>query len=219
MLRLAAGPGFPDTDALMAHEPVANREYSNVVGEFKGPGINNLSEEDMSTLTHKIEEILPKGALGNEGSSQWATEKMEKNKILLSEREEKERNDTPKENEGKLIPQIGLSKYEQSIGPKRRRGTAVIMVADGEDVDHLEAAYEALATRKTVSVGLKNSTITLNMSNKEDKAKRDMLTQKENEVQDNINVQRDHGKQEPIQGHRIQRLRTRHYEQLPTRDQ
>jgi hypothetical protein len=35
---------------------------------------------------------------------------------------------------------------------------------------------------------LENSTTTLNMSNKEDKAKRDMLTQKENEVQDNIKV-------------------------------
>jgi hypothetical protein len=63
-----------------------------------------------------------------------ATEKMEKNnKILLSEREEKERNDTPKENEGKMIPQTGLSKYGQPTGLKRRRGTTVIMVANGED--------------------------------------------------------------------------------------
>jgi hypothetical protein len=137
MLRLAAGPGFPD--ALMTHEPVANGEHSNAVGESKGSGTNNLSEEDMNTPTHKIEEILLKEALGNEDSSKWATEKMEKNKVLLSEREEKERNDTPKENEGKLIPQTGLSKYEQSIGIKRRRGTIVIMVADGEDVGHLEA--------------------------------------------------------------------------------
>jgi hypothetical protein len=91
--------------------------------EFKGSGINNLSEEDMNTLTHKIEEILLKEALSNEDSSQWATNKMEKNKILLTEREEKEKNGTPKENEGKLIPQTGLSKYEQSIGLKRRRGT------------------------------------------------------------------------------------------------
>ena len=121
MPRLAGGPGFPDT--LMTHEPVANGEYSNVVGEFKGSGINNLSEEDMNTLTHKIEEILLKEALSNEDSSQWATNKMEKNKILLTEREEKEKNGTPKENEGKLIPQTGLSKYEQSIGLKRRRGT------------------------------------------------------------------------------------------------
>ena len=70
-----------------------------------------------------------------------------------------------------------------------RRGTIAIMVADGEDVDHLEAAYEALATRKTIRAELENSnTITPNMGNKEDKAKRDMLTHKENEVQDNIKV-------------------------------
>jgi hypothetical protein len=62
------------------------------------------------------------------------------------------------------------------------------MVADGEDVDHLEAAHEALATRKPISAELENSAIALNMGNKEDKAKRDMLTQKENEVQDNIKV-------------------------------
>jgi hypothetical protein len=60
MLRLAGGSGFPDT--LMTQEPVANGEYSNVIGEFKGSGINNLSEEDMSTLTHKIEEMLLKEA-------------------------------------------------------------------------------------------------------------------------------------------------------------
>ena len=73
-----------------------------IVGEFKGSGISSLSEEDMNTLTHKIEEILLREALGNKDSLQWATEKMEKNKILLSEREEKERNDmhTPKEKEG-----------------------------------------------------------------------------------------------------------------------
>ena len=66
MLRLAAGPGTPDT--LMTHEPVANGAYSDVVGEFKGSGINNLSEEDMNTLTHKIEEILLREALGNKDS-------------------------------------------------------------------------------------------------------------------------------------------------------
>jgi hypothetical protein len=49
MLKLAGKSGFPG--ALMAHEPVANGEYSNVVGELKGPGINNLSEEDMGALT------------------------------------------------------------------------------------------------------------------------------------------------------------------------
>ena len=82
--------------------------------------------------------------------------------LLKTERAEKEKTDTPKDNEGKLIPQIGLSKYEQSIGLKRRRGTAVIMVANGEDVCHLEAAYEAIATRKTITAELENSTITLN---------------------------------------------------------
>jgi hypothetical protein len=81
-----------------------------------------------------------------------------------------------------------LSKYEQPTGLKRRRGTAVIMAANGEDVDHIEAAYEAIVARKTIPVELENSTITLNMGTKEDRAKRDMLTQKENEIQDNINV-------------------------------
>jgi hypothetical protein len=47
-VRLSAGPGLPDT--LMTHEPVANGDYSNVVGELKGPGINNLSEGDMDVL-------------------------------------------------------------------------------------------------------------------------------------------------------------------------
>ena len=63
------------------------------------------------------------------------------------------------------------------------------MIADGEDLDHLEAAYEALAARKTIRVEFENNnTIILSMGNKEDKAKRDMLTHKENEVQDNIKV-------------------------------
>jgi hypothetical protein len=59
----------------MAHEPVANGAHSDVVGEFKGSGISSLSEEDMDTLTHKIEEILLREALGNKDSLQWATEK------------------------------------------------------------------------------------------------------------------------------------------------
>ena len=63
------------------------------------------------------------------------------------------------------------------------------MIADGEDLDQFEAAYEALAARKTTKAELENNnTITLNMGNKEDKDKRDMLTHKENEVQDNIKV-------------------------------
>jgi hypothetical protein len=154
MLRLAGGSGFPDT--LMTQEPVANGEHSNVIGEFKGSGINNLSEEDMNTLTHKIEEMMLQEAQSNEDSTEWATNKMEKN---IAEREEKEKNDTPDENEGKLIPQIGLSKYEQSMGLKRRRGTIVIMIciADGEDLDQFEAAYEALAARKTIKVELENN--------------------------------------------------------------
>jgi hypothetical protein len=107
VLRLSAGPGTPDTP--VTHEPVANGEYSDAVGEFKGPGINNLSEEDMNTLTHKIEEILFKEALDNKDSKRWATGKIERSKILKTERAEKERTDTPKDNEGTLIPQIGLS--------------------------------------------------------------------------------------------------------------
>ena len=63
------------------------------------------------------------------------------------------------------------------------------MTTDGEDLDQYETAYEALAERKTIRIELgNNNTITLNMGNKEDKAKRDMLTQEENEVQDNIKV-------------------------------
>jgi hypothetical protein len=142
---------------------------------------------------------------------------MERNSALLTERAEKERTDTPKENEGKLIPQIGLSEYEQPTGLKRRRGTIVIMVANGEDVDHLEAAYEAIAKRKTISVELENSTITLNMSSKEDKAKKKHANAKRE--RSSRQHQRDHGKQESIQDHRIQRLWTRHYQQLPKRDQ
>ena len=159
----------------MTQEPVANGEYSSVIGEFKASGINNLSEDDMNTLTHKIEDILLKEAQRNENSKEWATKKMEKNKKLIAERKEKEKNDTPNENEGKLIPQIGMSKYEQSIGLKTRRGAIVIMIADGEDLDQYETAYEALAERKTIRIELENNnTITLNMGNKEDKAKRDM---------------------------------------------
>jgi hypothetical protein len=188
VLRVSAGPGTPDT--LMTHEPVANGEYADVVGEFKGLGINNLSEEDMNTLTQDLEEILLKIASNNKDSKLWATKQIERRKKIKTERAEKERNDTPiRDKEGKLIPQIGLSKYEQSTGPKRRRGTLVIMVANGEDADHFEAAYEAFAARKTVTAELENSTITLSMATKEDKAKRGMLiTQKENEIQDNINV-------------------------------
>jgi hypothetical protein len=47
-------------------------------------------------------------------------------------------------NEGTLIPQIGLSKYDQITGLKRRRGTLIIMVAEEGDLDHLETSYDAL---------------------------------------------------------------------------
>jgi hypothetical protein len=67
----------------MTQEPVANGDYSNAIGEFKAAGINNLSEEDMATLTHKIEDILLKEAHRNKNSREWATEKMEKNKKLI----------------------------------------------------------------------------------------------------------------------------------------
>jgi hypothetical protein len=187
VLRFAGRLGFPDT--LMTQEPVANGEYSSAIGEFKAKGINNLSEEDMDTLTHKIEDFLLKQALRNKKSKDWATKKMEKNKKPLDERQEKEKNDIPNENGGKLIPQIGLSKYEQSMGLKRRRGSIVIMTTDEEDLCHYDTAYEAFAEMRTARIDLgNNNTITLNMGNKEDKAKRDMLTQEENEVQDNIKV-------------------------------
>jgi hypothetical protein len=51
MVRPSAGPGFPD--ALLTQDPVANGDYTDEVGEFKGIGINNLSEEDMDALLHK----------------------------------------------------------------------------------------------------------------------------------------------------------------------
>jgi hypothetical protein len=35
------------------------------------------------------------------------------------------------------------------------------MAANGEDVDHIEAAYEALAAKKTITAELENSTTTL----------------------------------------------------------
>jgi hypothetical protein len=76
MLRLAKQPGFPDT--LLTQDPVANGSYSNAVGEFKTKGVNNLSEEDMNTLTHKIEDHLLKQALANKKSKDWATKKLEK---------------------------------------------------------------------------------------------------------------------------------------------
>jgi hypothetical protein len=62
----------------MAHEPVANGEYADAVGEFKGPGINNLSEEDMNTLTQYLEEILFKVAFSNKDSKLWATNQIER---------------------------------------------------------------------------------------------------------------------------------------------
>ena len=152
VLRLAKQSGFPDT--LVTQEPVANGSYSNAVGEFKTKGVNNLSEDDMNTLTHKIEDHLLKQALANKKSKDWATKKLEKNKKLLEERQEKERTDTPSAKAGKLIPQIGLSKYEQDMGLKRRRGSIVIMVTDGEDVDYFESAYEAFAERGALKIDL-----------------------------------------------------------------
>jgi hypothetical protein len=63
----------------------------------------------------------------------------------MNERAEKERTDRPSPNERKLIPQIGLDKYDQVIGPKRRRGVLITMAAQGVNVDHVETSYEALA--------------------------------------------------------------------------
>jgi hypothetical protein len=70
----------------MTHEPVANDDYSNAVGELKGPGINNLSEGDMDILTQEIEEKLFKEALGNKDSRLWAT-----NQIARKENEDQDR--------------------------------------------------------------------------------------------------------------------------------
>jgi hypothetical protein len=74
MLRPSAGSGIPDTP--VTHEPVANGEYADIVGELKGPGINNLSECDMNTPTQDNEEKLFNEALGNKDSRQRATEKL-----------------------------------------------------------------------------------------------------------------------------------------------
>jgi hypothetical protein len=135
-----------------------------------------------------LKKKLFKEALGNKDSRRWAANQIERRKGIKIERAKKESTDIPKDKEGKLIPQTGLNKYEQTTGLKRRRGSLVIMVANEEDLDHTEAAYEALAARKTIALELENSTTTPNMTTKEDKAKRGMLTQKENEIQDNINV-------------------------------
>ena len=187
MVRLGKQEGFPDT--LLTQEPVANGNYSNSVGEFKTKGANNLSEEDMNTLTHIIEDHLLKQALASVKSKDWASKKLEKNKKLIEERQEKERKDTPSFEAGKLIPQIGLSKYEHDMGLKRRRGSIVIMVAGEEDVDYYENAYESLAETVTIKADLgNNNIITLTMGNKEERAQRDLLTQEEKEVQDNIQV-------------------------------
>ena len=63
------------------------------------------------------------------------------------------------------------------------------MVTDEEDVDYFENAYEAFAERRTLKIDLgNNNIITLTMGNKADRAQRDMLTQEENEVQDNIQI-------------------------------
>jgi hypothetical protein len=61
MVRLPAGSSVPDT--ILTQEPVANAEFTNAVGEFKGSGINNLNEEEMDTPTQEIEEKLLKKAL------------------------------------------------------------------------------------------------------------------------------------------------------------
>ena len=62
----------------------------------------------------------------------------------------------------------------------------IIMVAKGGDVDHIETAYEALAQQGTIKISLGEMTIALQMTTKEDKAQRSMLTQEESEIQDNI---------------------------------
>ena len=90
MVRLGKQEGFPDT--LLTQEPVANGNYSNSVGEFKTKGVNNLSEEDMNTLTHIIEDHLLKQALASIKSKDWATKKLEK-KQEAARRTPRERKD------------------------------------------------------------------------------------------------------------------------------
>jgi hypothetical protein len=184
MARLSAGSSVPDT--ILTQEPVANAEFTNAVGEFKGSGINNLNEEEMGTLTQEIEEKLLKKALSIKNRKAWDSEQIERRIKIKDDRAEKEKNDVPKENEGMLIPQIGLSKYDQITGLKRRRGILIIMVAKGESVDHIEAAYDAIAQLETIKANLGDRIITLSMVTKGDKAKRGMLSQGENEIQDNI---------------------------------
>jgi hypothetical protein len=77
----------------MTQEPVANGEYSSVIGEFKASGINNLSEEDMDTLTHKIEDFLLKQALRNKKKQGLGHEKngKEQEAVRRTPRERKER--------------------------------------------------------------------------------------------------------------------------------
>jgi hypothetical protein len=130
MVRPSAGSGVPDT--LLTQEPVASAEFTNAVGESKGLGTNNLNEEEMNVLTQDTEERLLKKALSTKNSKVWATEQIERGITIKSDRAEKEKGDVPKENEGTLIPQIGLSKYDQIAGLKRRRGTLIIMAAKGE---------------------------------------------------------------------------------------
>jgi hypothetical protein len=64
----------------MTQEPVANGDYSNVIEESKAAGINNLSEEDMATLTHKIEDILLKEAHRNKTAGNGPRKKWKRTK-------------------------------------------------------------------------------------------------------------------------------------------
>ena len=90
VLRLAKQSGVPDT--LVTQEPVANGNYSNAVGEFKTKGVNNLSEDDMNTLTHKIEDHLLKQALANKKSKNWAKKNWKKQEAARrTPRERKDR--------------------------------------------------------------------------------------------------------------------------------
>jgi hypothetical protein len=60
-----------------------------------------------------MEEILLKIAFSIKNSKAWATIQIERRTKIKSDRAEKERTDKPEANRGKLIPQIGLSKYDQ----------------------------------------------------------------------------------------------------------
>jgi hypothetical protein len=145
-LRPPAGPsneGMKDT--ILAVESIANAEHTNRAGEFNGKSFSSLNEEEMGTLNQMVEDHLLKIALKTRGAKEWAEKEIEREKKVITERAELERNDKPSDNEGKLCKQEGLNKYDQKIGLKRSSGKNSIVVAKEEDLDPFEQAYEVMA--------------------------------------------------------------------------